>query len=420
MNKSKPELTRFRPIDLMAWLLCLLAAFALWLYVMTVESPEHEQIFSHLTVELTGTENLAKNHLALYGGYGTLVDVTLSGKKSVTSKLSDRDIVVTADLSGISEGGRYPCKVEVDTPPGCKLSAISQEYISVLVDESVTAYLDLTEQRENTNLPENCFVGTVELPTDKIAVTGPRSYVNSVKTAQVLLDLSDVQRTVTMTQDVVLLNSHGNEVDSPYLVYEPASITVTVPVYKSVEVPIPLSFRWGFLDETKADIAVQPSSVTATGDPDVIDQGNLLEPVVIDEKTEIDPSQLQLSKSVILTGREGVTLSQNSASVSVAVNPDIKTRLILVPGTNILDTGAREGVHYTWDREPVAVTFMGPVDILPKLAADDVTLVFDMSPYSSSNTGTAIVRAEVTLDSPYRNDVLALGTYEIAVTFTEE
>ena len=420
MKESGPEMTRFPAVNLVAWLLCLLASFCLWLYVMTVESPEHEEIFSHLTVELNGTEVLDRNHLALYSGYGTMVDVTLSGKKSVTSKLTERDITVTADLSGISEGGRYSCKVNVDTPPGCKLSAISQEYISVLVDESVTAYLDLTEQRENTNLPENCFVGTVELPTDKIAVTGPRSYVNSVKTARVILDLSNVQRTVTMTQDVILLNSHGNEVDSPYLVYEPQNITVTVPVYKSVEIPVPLSFRWGFLDETKADVTILPETVVATGEPDVIDQGSLLDPVVIDEKTELDPSQLQISKIVTLSGKEGVTLSSTAAAVSVSVNPDIKTRLILVPGTNILDTGAREGVHYKWEREPVAVTFMGPVDVLPKLAADDVNLVFDMSPYSSSNTGTAIVRAEVNVDSPYRNDVIALGNYEIAVTFTEE
>ena len=223
-----------------------------------------------------------------------------------------------------------------------------------------------------------------------------------------------------MTQDVILLNSHGNEVDSPYLVYEPQNITVTVPVYKSVEIPVPLSFRWGFLDETKADVTILPETVVATGEPDVIDQGGLLDPVVIDEKTELDPSQLQISKIVTLSGKEGVTLSQTAAAVSVSVNPDIKTRLILVPGTNILDTGAREGVHYKWEREPVAVTFMGPVDVLPKLAADDVNLVFDMSPYSSSNTGTAIVRAEVNVDSPYRNDVIALGNYEIAVTFTEE
>ena len=64
---AKPA-SRFRAMDLVVWLLCLVAAFCLWVYVMSSESPEHEQLFSHVTVELTGTEALEKNHLAIYSG----------------------------------------------------------------------------------------------------------------------------------------------------------------------------------------------------------------------------------------------------------------------------------------------------------------------------------------------------------------
>lgn len=413
---AKPA-SRFRAMDLVVWLLCLVAAFCLWVYVMSSESPEHEQLFSHVTVELTGTEALEKNHLAIYSGYGTMVDVTLSGKKSVTSKLTDRDIVVTADLSGITEGGRYSCRISVDTPAGCKLAAISQETVSVMVDESITVYLDLTERRENTNLPEGCYAGTVELPPEKISVTGPRSYVNSVKTAQILLDLNGVERTTTMTQDVLLLNARGEEIDSPYLVCEPSSVTVEVPVYKSVTVPLTVSFRCGFLNSENADVQIIPENVTLTGDPDAVDRA-MLEPIVVDERTEIYSGQLL--KTVPLTPPEGVTLSESQVLVSVTVSPEIKTRVMLIPGSNVLDTGAREDVHYTWDHDPIGVTFLGPVDVLSKLNAEDVDIVFDMSPYTSTNTGTVTVRAEVVLDSPYRDQVLAMGLYEISVTFTEE
>ena len=422
MNQNGPgdavkPASRFRAMDFVVWLLCLVAAFCLWVYVMSSESPEHEQIFSHLTVELTGTEGLEKNHLALYSGYGTMVDVTLSGKKSVTSKLTERDIVVTADLSGITEGGRYPCRISVDTPAGCKLTAISQDTVSVMVDESITVYLDLTERRENTNLPEGCYAGTVELPPDKISVTGPRSYVNSVKTAQIVLDLTGVERTTTMTQDVLLLNSRGEEIDSPYLVCEPSSVTVDVPVYKSVTVPLTVNFRCGYLNSENADVQIVPESVTLTGDPDAVDRA-VLDPIVVDERTEIYNGRLL--KTVDLNVPEGVTLSESEVLVSVEVSPDLKTRVMLIPGSNVLDTGAREDVHYTWDHDPIGVTFMGPVDALSKLKAEDVDIVFDMSPYTSTNTGTVTVKAEVVLDSLYKDQVLAMGLYEISVTFTDE
>ena len=71
MNAAKSETSAPRASsrgNLVAWILCFVAAFVMWIYVMAVESPEHEQIFSHLPVELTGTEVLAENRLCLHAG----------------------------------------------------------------------------------------------------------------------------------------------------------------------------------------------------------------------------------------------------------------------------------------------------------------------------------------------------------------
>ncbi|MBQ4350965.1 MAG: hypothetical protein II768_06865 [Clostridia bacterium] len=420
MNQTKTESSAPRATsrgNLVAWILCLVAAFVMWIYVMAVESPEHEQIFSHLPVELTGTETLSENELAVYSGYGTMIDVTLSGKKSVVSRLSERDIVVTADLKNITEGGRYNCKVTVDVPAGCKLAGMSQNTISVYVDQAMTVTVDLTERRENTNLPEGCYTGTVEFPVDKITVTGPRNVLVRVAGAQVTLDLADVTRTSTLNAPVTLVNSKGEEMQSPYIDYSPTTVSVTVPVYKSVTVPVRVGFRYGFLNSENTEITVTPATVEATGDPDVIDRASPLESIILDEKTEFENGRL--TKTVALTPAEGVTLSASQAEVTAVIDSSIKTREFLIPGSNIVDTGAKEGVDYTWDRSAVPVTLMGPVDVLAKIDVDDITLVFDMSPYNDSNTGTIRVRADVSVDSLWRDQVFAVGTYEINVTFTD-
>lgn len=420
MNQTKTESSAPRATsrgNLVAWILCLVAAFVMWIYVMAVESPEHEQIFSHLPVELTGTETLSENELAVYSGYGTMIDVTLSGKKSVVSRLSERDIVVTADLKNITEGGRYNCKVMVDVPAGCKLAGMSQNTISVYVDQAMTVTVDLTERRENTNLPEGCYTGTVEFPVDKITVTGPRNVLVRVAGAQVTLDLADVTRTSTLNAPVTLVNSKGEEMQSPYIDYSPTTVSVTVPVYKSVTVPVRVGFRYGFLNSENTEITVTPATVEATGDPDVIDRGSPLESIILDEKTEFENGRL--TKTVPLSAAEGVTLSAAQAEVTAVIDSSIKTREFLIPGSNIVDTGAKEGVDYTWDRSAVPVTLMGPVDVLAKIDVDDITLVFDMSPYNDSNTGTIRVRADVSVDSLWRDQVFAVGTYEINVTFTD-
>ena len=424
-DPAKPTQHRSHGSDLAAKILCTLAAFFLWIYVMSVESPEYEQIFSHLTVELAGTDALADKNLAVYSGYGTMIDVTLSGKKSTLSKYSEKDIPVTADLSSlfsdsssVTAGGRYSVKVDVDVPSGCKLAGKSQDTISVFIDTAMTISVDLTEQRENTSRPEGCFTGTVDFPVDKVTVTGPKTVLNSIKAAQVKLDLTDVTRTAVLTEDVVLLNSRGEAVTSPYIDYSPRQVTVTVPVYKSAVQPVKVRFCWGFLNEDNTAVALSPDSVTVTGAPEVIDRGNLIEPILIDEKIEFDAGRLR--KTAILIPTEDVTLSSTQIEVSAVIDPSLKTREILIPGTNIEDTGAKEGVHYTWEREPMIVTLLGPVEALSRIEADDITLVFDMSPYSSTNTGSIRVRADVNVDSLWRSEVLALGSYEIAVTFTEE
>ncbi|MBO7404595.1 MAG: hypothetical protein J6V24_06505 [Clostridia bacterium] len=420
MNQAKSESPAIRTSsrsNLVAWILCLVAAFIMWIYVMAVESPEHEQIFSHIPVELTGTEVLAENGLAVYSGYGTMIDVTLSGKKSVVSRFTERDIVVTADLKGITEGGRQNCKVTVDVPAGCKLAGMSQNTISVYVDQAMTLTLDLTERRENTNLPEGCYTGTVDFPVDKVTVTGPRNVLLRVDRAEVTLDLADVTRTTTLSAPVTLVNSKGEELSSPYIEYSPTVVNVTVPVYKTVTVPVRVGFRYGFLGSENTEITVNPATVEATGDPDVIDRGSPVESVILDEKTEFENGKL--SKTVSLNAVEGVTLSVTQAEITAVIDSSIKTREFLIPGSNIVDTGAKEGVDYTWDRTAVPVTLMGPVDVLAKIDVDDITLVFDMSPYNDTNTGTIRVRAEVSVDSLWRDEVFAIGSYEINVTFTD-
>ena len=55
-----------------------------------------------------------------------------------------------------------------------------------------------------------------------------------------------------------------------------------------------------------------------------LDQGNIIETIVVDEKTDIENGQFE--KTLPLSGKEGVTLSQAQVTVSVTLHPDIKTR----------------------------------------------------------------------------------------------
>ena len=42
-----------------------------------------------------------------------------------------------------------------------------------------------------------------------------------------------------------------------------------------------------------------------------------------------------------------------------------------------------------------------------------------MSPYGETNTGTIKVRADVEIDSAFRDGIIEVGTYEISVKFED-
>lgn len=404
--------------------LCVFAAFCLWIYVMMVESPEYEQTFSHVTVELINTDSLvSENGLMIYNGYGNMVGVTLSGKKSVVSKLTDEEIVVTADVGNLNGGsGRYDCKISVDVPAGCKLVSLSQETISVYVDLASQTTVRLTEKRENTSLPDGCYMGAIEYPVDMITVEGPEKILSKVYEARFDNDLSGITSSTVLTQKVYLVDEYGNKIESPYIKYYPDEVTVNIPVLKSVEVPVELVFKNGFLNLENTITTITPSKIRVTGDPKIIDAGNLIEKIEIDEVTDyITPNsdELVCDKTVNIKSVSGVELDYDTVDIYSVLSSSVKLRKITIPGKNIVDTGGNSGVHYTWDRSPVTVKIIGSLEAVTAVSAEDITLRIDMSPYSGTNAGKTEVRAEVVIDSEYKNELFAIGVYEVSVTFTD-
>ena len=422
-NSDKIKRTHTQPEsenhgNLAVKILCVLAAFILWIYVMSVESPEHEEIFSNVSVSLENEQDLTENGLAIYSGYGNIIDVTLAGKKSILSKLDADDIIASVDLSGKSTSGRYDCKISVDVPAGCKLVGTSQKSISVYLDKSARTTIDLGVKVENLNLTDGCELGMIDLPYDKVDIQGAERTIDRVAGAVALFDLTGVTATTTKSAKIVLFDQYGKMIGDSYLTYSPMEIEAEIPIVKRVEVPVEIDYKYGYLNSGNAAVNLSVSSITVSGNPILIDKGGFMEPIEIDEKLHFDEDGVCMM-TVELDPPEGLTFSAESVDITIVRSDDIKTREITVRAGNIIESGAPGDVDYTIDKSPVTVTFMGSADALSVLESDDVTLWLDMSPYDNSVSGTVKVRAKVVVDSTSKESVLELGFYDINVTFND-
>lgn len=402
---------------IIVFVICLAISFGMWLYVMSVESPEYRQVFSNLTVSLEDNGVLSENGLAIYSGYGTIVDLTLSGKKSIVSKLTNDDIFVSADLSGTTASGRYNCDIHVDVPSGCKLVEKSQDSVSVYVDSAGQITVPLYEKRENMSLPDDCMAGTVDLNIDNITVSGPQSMLSKIERAVVTLDMNGVKKSTLIEGRIDLLDANGNLISSPYVSYSPREIEVTVPVYKTVRVPIEVEFKNGFLNYDNSTVYIEPSYVDVTGDVEVIDRGDLVKPIVVDEKQSFESGRFM--RVIALEAAEGVELSSEKVEVTIGIVNTYGTRALMVPGDRITAEGVNENVHFTWPSTDFEVTVLGRRSAISRITPDDIELVIDMSPYTPSNAGIIRVKADVRISDEFAKDVLPVGTYYLNVEFDD-
>ncbi|MBR4959855.1 MAG: hypothetical protein IKY52_03050, partial [Clostridia bacterium] len=266
-------------------LLCVFAAFILWLYVMEVESPAYETTIGGITVELVGTDILEnQNGLSIYSGRGLPLNITVSGKKSIVNKLDTDEIVATADVSGIYTAGRHQLDIQVDLPSGLALQQKSQNSVTVYVDKAVSKVIPIYESVPKMDLPDSYEVGTVSLEYNSVNISGPEIILNTVAAARLDVDLSNRTGSFTDTYSIYLVDAYNKVITSPYLRYSPSEITVDVPIYKTVTVPVEVSFAHGYLNETNAAVTVSPAQVTIKGDESAVNVENLLEPIVLDEK----------------------------------------------------------------------------------------------------------------------------------------
>ena len=398
-------------------LLCVIAAFFLWLYVMIVVNPVYQETFQDIPVRVVGMEELRKNsNLSIYDmsenkAAVTTIHVTVSGKRSRVLLLEAEEIVATADVSRITSAGKANVTIDVELPDGVSLVEKSMNKVSLTLEESAIKLLPLSENIVGLDLPSGYEHGTVEYSFDNIEVSGPKSIIDDIASAKVQIDFNGRMTSFEENCDIYFVNSRGNRVNSPYLQYDETQVLTRVPVYRSVTVPVEVYFKNHFINETNAVISVVPKEVTLKGEEDAMHQEVLLAPVILDEKNITDK---MYGKTVSLQPAEGVMIQENNANVQVQVTLEDFMNHREMTVTDIQVTGA-SGLRYEIVEEELQIKLLGPVEELGKIRSSDLSAVVDLSGYSPENSGEITRTPIIEIDAEGVSNVCAVGDYTIHI-----
>lgn len=397
--------------DWIAKAACLVLAFVIWLYVMTVDSPEHEEIFYSVDVTLSNTAVLeGESGLSVYSGYGNTVDVTVIGKKSVINKLSAEDIRVNADVSGIKTAGLHSVALQADLPAGLSLGALSQNTIQVYCDEKSSAVVDIRARVSSFTMASRLEMGEIQTEYDTVVVSGPKTALSQISCAQVTLELGNVDASVTASGKLVLLDASGNRIDNPYLRMSRSEVTVSVPVYTTKPLPLRVNYKYGYYNDKNVRVTLSPSVLTVKGDPALLDSMTEIIVATLDEK-KIDKDKttmgvaLDLDKSLIVT--------DDTKTVSISVE-QIGTYTDQYTVTDIDVTGA-VGIRYEILDASLTVLVRGTLEQLANLKATDFSATVDLAGYTEQSSGIITLPATIRIDSAYADGVYELGEYSVQV-----
>lgn len=394
-------------------LLCVFAAFLLWLYVMIVVSPEFQETFYEIPVQVVGMEDLKKDHgLSIYNSAeaGT-IEVTVAGKRSIVLKLEEDQIVATADVSGISSPGKTNVNIDVELPSGLTLIEKSQNKVAFVTEESVTRVFPLTEKVENLDLPASYELGNVRYSFDTIQVSGPKSIVDSIAAARVAIDFNDRTTSFAQTCDIYFIDALNDRVTSAYLQYDETQVDVYVPIYRSLTVPVEVSFVYGYLNDSNATITVTPSEVTVKGEESAMRADTLLSPILLDEKKITENSY---GRTITLQPADGVMIEDDITSVQVHVDVDPSIQYMVLSVTDIEVTGA-DGIQYAVMDDELQVTLRGPLEQLAKIRPSDVYALVDLSGYSADNIGIVTKTPTIVIDIEDASEICEVGEYSVQV-----
>lgn len=367
-------------------LMALLVAFALWLYVITVEHTQTEQVFYNVPVVMDGETVLQDRGLKITSGTDLTVTLKLSGNRSDLNQLRSSDITVLVDLTKIYEAGKKSLSYDVSFPGDIQNSAVevvtrSPSSIPLEVVEWATKEIPVMIELPGA-LPEGHIIDNqnIDLEYDRVNIAGPREVVDQIAMAKVLVDMTGRTESAEERVNITLCDGAGVPVeDVSSITPDPYRILVKVPVLmvKDLQLQIPV-LEGGGLTADDVKVSMDHLTITVSGSPAVVSKlGDTLTVGTVDLSQEPE-SFSDREYEIVLP--EGVRNTSGVDTVKVSLTlPAMEVKKFDIPMSRFTYENLPEGMAVRFRTQNLSVWIRGRETILDKVDLKDLRVVVDLT-----------------------------------------
>lgn len=398
-------------------ILSALVAFGLWWYVVNNVSMEDDITFNNIPVVREGESVLNEKNLMITDMSAEVVSMNLIGSREDLNKVDSSNMSVKINLSNIEEPGeRIPLTYTPSYPATVANTAfeVSQKNPSVIfvsVDYRRTLEIPINVKWTGTR-SENYLYDTENYTLDytTVTITGPAAVADQIKSAQVLIDLTDRSESFSESFRYTLCDVEGNPVDAKQITTSVEEVLVTAQIQQIKEVDLIADVIYGGgATPENTTITLSPEVIRVSGGEAVLEELGDTYTVCSINLADIEKSSNELKYTITLP--EGVTNQTGVSEVVVTVRfSGLKTKDIVVDKIEMINVP--EGMVAEVINATLTVRVRGPETEISALTEKDISAVVDLS---NAEAGTATYKAVIQFSKGFPN-VGAMKTSSVSAT----
>lgn len=404
---------------IMSLLLSVLIALCLWIYVVTVVTPEDSQWIYNIPVTFENEDGLfSDRNLTLTEGRNQTINLKFRGNRQDLQKLSSANVTVTANLSQIEGPGQWQISYDYVLPENVSTNDISVEdrsssTITIVVDKLAVKEIEVRAKFEG-DVAEGYMPDPIELEQESLTISGPQDVVSKVDYAQVVLERTNVSKTVSDTLSYTLMDEEGNPVESQEIHCDVDKINVMMMVYMVKEVPLTVQYISGGGATSENVIErIEPSTVTIKGNAEDLEGLNSLSIA----KVDLSSIQSTFSASYNIVIPDGMTImSEDTATVNIELK-GLSEKTFRVTNLEMANVPESEDLLATIGTTSLQIKLRGPSEVMDTISTSNIRAVADLS-FLGSSTGMFSVPVTIYVDG--FTNVGAMGSYSVMVSISRQ
>ena len=400
-------------------LLAAVISVSLWVYVVTTVTPEDSQWIRNIPVTFANEDGLfSDRNLTLTQGRNATVDLRVYGKRQDLLKLSNSNITITADLADVLGPGEWQLRYTVEMPETVSDNDISIESRSTY---EIDVQVDLLSVKEipvqavfQGSVADGYVQDPIELEYDTLEISGPQDQVSQVDHAQVVLERTNLSKTVSDSLTYTLMDAEGNEIVSDEIHCSVDKIGVMMTVSMVKELPLTVQFiDGGGATEEHVVSSIEPSTITVKGSAEDLEGMNSLNVGNIDLSTVPTNKAYTGTFNIVLPDNLTNMTGEETAAVTVELK-NLKEKTLRVTNLELANTPSN--LKAALGTVSLQIKVRGPSDVMDAVTASSIRAVADLSSIGTS-TGQFSVPVDVYVDG--FSGVGAMGSYSVLVSISE-